>query len=76
MKVFVWEIFFKPELQILSSNFLCENFFLLPFFIELQIKRVPPNPISDWGGDPFNLYLDEECELKKVFTHEGTCDHV
>ena len=50
MKVFVWEILFKPELQILSSNFLCENFFLLPFFIELQIKRVPPQSDIGLGG--------------------------
>ena len=51
VKVFVWWICFNPELQILSSNFQCKNFFQLPFFVELQTKRVPPpNPTSDWGG--------------------------
>ena len=56
------------------------DFFGRPFqdiwFSNSNLGDHPPNPISDWGGDPFNLYLDEECELKKFFTHEGTCDHV
>ena len=45
---------------------------------QTQIWVITPPPIRYriGGGDPFNLYLDEECELKKVFTHEGTYDHV
>ncbi len=50
-ELFVRWFCFSPELQILSSNFQCKNFFQLIFPIEIQNKRVPPpksTPI--WGG--------------------------
>ena len=50
VKVFVWKIFFNPELQILSSNFWCKNFSQLQFFVEIQMKRVPPQYEVVLGG--------------------------
>ena len=41
-ELFVRWFCFSPELQILSSNFQCKNFFQLVLFMEMQIKRVPP----------------------------------
>ena len=50
----------------LAGNFQCKNFFQLSFFVEMQTKRVPPNPRSDWGTRR-NGHL-EEGFLKTMFT--------
>ena len=49
-ELFVRWFCFSPELQILSSNFHCNNFLQLIFPIEIQNKRVPPKSTPIWGG--------------------------
>ena len=60
-RLLVWKIAFSSELHIFSSNFLCKNFFQLQFLVEMQTKRVPPNPVLDWGGTHRKLSLRTTC---------------
>ena len=67
VQLFVGENVFNPELQIYSSNFQCKNFFQIPFFVEMQKKRVPPQSDIGLGGVLIQIWVWEPSVLKRCF---------